>query len=117
MAAVAEQVFAALLEGEVEFKVSDAAGAALADAVVERDHHHRTVKLIDQARGHDADHARVPVFVGQRDCPAVIAVHLGGDDHFLGLLGDLSFERSPSTVLLFQIESDFPSAVGIGTGQ
>src|SRR6476619_7560894 len=62
VAAVRFEMFGAGVEGLGQVKAGDAAGAALADAVVEADHDRGAVELIDDATGDDADDAGVPAF-------------------------------------------------------
>ena len=75
----------------VEVVGRDAATRAAARAVLlEGDHHAGTAPALDQARGHDADHARMPVLPGDDDRPLAGLRHAGGlggeQDARLGLL-------------------------------
>ena len=72
--AVGFQVIAAGFQGVGEVEAGDRSAAALAVAVVERDHDGRAVEAVDDARGDDADHARVPAFGAEDDAAAVVGV-------------------------------------------
>ena len=84
VAAVAEQVFVAGLQGGVQIEAGHAPGrtdARLDAQSVPGDQHHRAMVLLGQPAGHDADHARVPAAVGQHQRGVVARVEL-----LLGLL-------------------------------
>ena len=60
--AVGFEVFPAGFQRVGEMEAGDRAAASLAVAVRQRDHDSGTMEAIDDARGHDADHAGVPAF-------------------------------------------------------
>ena len=69
--AVAQQVIGAGAQSPKQVEALDAAPRPLAGLVAERDQHHRAAMALAQARGHDSDHARVPVVGRQHIRPAL----------------------------------------------
>ena len=65
VAAVAQQLVGAGLEAGEQVEAGDRAARARALVAVERDQHGRAVVALGDARGDDADHARVPALAGE----------------------------------------------------
>src|SRR6185503_12898001 len=70
---------------------------SLAHVAVERDEHGRTSELLDDARRHDPDHARVPPFRGEHDAIRLVEIELA---HELACL----YERCPVDLLAARIQ-------------
>ena len=61
VSSVLDEVLLAFPDEGVDVQARGGAGAAHEDAIVVADDHAGTVAVFDEARGHDADHAAVPV--------------------------------------------------------
>src|SRR5215207_11546801 len=87
-------------------KPRDRAAAALAVAVVERDHDGGAVVAVDQARRDDPDDAGVPFLTAEHDRAAPVAVELLPGHQLDRLLKNLPFDGLPRPVLLFEVGGD-----------
>ena len=98
-----EQVVAAL-ERVVQVERADRAAAPLPYAVLHRDHHRRPARALDHARGHDADHAGVPLRRIEDDAPGRVEVHRVDPAH--RLLEDPAIHRLPRFIELLALARD-----------
>src|SRR6185503_8755182 len=76
MSAESQQQMPRLIEPIVQIERRDGASRSLAHVAVERDEHGRTSELLDDARRHDPDHARVPPFRGEHDTVRFVEIEL-----------------------------------------
>ena len=91
MAAEAQQVLAAALQAAEQVEAVDAASRAAAALAVERHHHDRAPALLDEPRGDDADHPRMPALAGQH-----VGVALAELGHLrFGLEADAALDLAP----------------------
>src|SRR5438132_8680194 len=67
MSPVSEQLFARAPECAMKIELRYRSTRSFALITGECDQHRRSPKLLDQSRGDDADHARVPVIIRQYD--------------------------------------------------
>ena len=65
------EILATGLDGFENIEAGDATGRAFGDTIFDREDDGRAVKAINDAAGHDADNAAVPVF-SRKDNPTMI---------------------------------------------
>ena len=106
MAAKLEQVDLAGGEPRMEIEVGERAARPLPYPfrLIDRDQYGRFLEMLGDATGHDADHTRVPVRIGQHQRSMVqpfgMCFHL-----FLSLLEHFAFNGLADLVLFVNIDS------------
>src|SRR5207245_11590589 len=75
MSPVSEQLFARAPEGAMKIELRYRSTRSFALITRECDQHRRSPKLLDQSRGDDADHTRMPVVIRQHDRERLVQIH------------------------------------------
>jgi len=109
VAAVAREVTRAGVQAGEQVERGDRAPGARSAIPVERDHQNRAVMALGQARGDDADHARMPVVSGEH----VGRLVASRGNLCLGLEQDPRLDVAPAHVGLVELAGDLLGACGV----